>query len=317
MRISLEQKTILNMVMTTELRQAIEILQLSTYELREFIQEEAEQNALIELIEEKPMDSSDLYQNVQDRSIENDSPDSIDYGLIHEKTIHEYLLEQLVGFRLHKQVEELARYIILNINEKGFLTTYVEEISGIFNVKKEFIKEALYVVQELEPIGIGARDIVECLSIQAKKMYPNDDLLLTVITKHLQDLADRKWKFIAKELQIPLSKVQDVFEKIQHFNPHPGTLFSSSQTNYLEPDIYIIRIRNSNKFNIYLNESSLPELKFNDTYLNGHERSQEVSRYVNESFKRFQWLKNSIEQRRNTILKIMQVVVAKQQEYLI
>src|SRR5690625_4988840 len=98
MRITLEQKSILNMVMTTEFSQAIEILRLSTYELREFIQKEAERNAFIELIEKKPMDSSNLYRNVQDSHMENGSSRSIDFGLVHENTIHDHLLEQLVGF---------------------------------------------------------------------------------------------------------------------------------------------------------------------------------------------------------------------------
>jgi len=312
MRIVLEQKQTLNMVMTTELRQAIELLQLSTYELRQFIQKQTEENPFIELVEKESMNFS--YPR---RSTNRDEIDPIDFAASYHKTMHEQLLEQTINFELDEQTNELVRYLILNINDEGYLTVSVEEACKQLDVEIEAIEKALKIVHQLEPSGIGARNFAECLAIQAKKKYPEHTLLLSVINNYLQTLANKKWDTIAKELDISLAKVNEIFETIKTLNPRPVTHLAPSEAEYVSPDITIKKQEKENVFTISLNDYYIPELRFNHTYSNELQNTPELSRYVDNHFKKFQWLRNSIEQRRSTILKIMEVIVNRQHNFLI
>src|SRR5690625_884198 len=311
MKIVLEQRQMLKMVMTTELRQAIELLQLSTYELMQFIQKQAEENPFIELIER------DKFQNsYQKRTQTGSHVNPIDFASSNETTLHDQLLEQIIAFDLDKTLNQLVHYLILNIDERGYLIISDEEVCNHFKTNMEKVEKAKSIVHQLEPTGIGASDLSECLQMQANKIYPNNDLLASVIDSRLQDLADKRWEKVAKEHHISLAKVKEVFDTIQTFNPRPATYFSNTKVNYVNPDIFIERHPKNDTLFISLNDYYLPEIRYNNHYSNEMLNKQNLEQYVKGQYRKFEWLIKSIEQRRTTILKIMEVIVNHQQAFL-
>src|SRR5699024_7123397 len=178
MKMMMEQKQMMKMVMTQELRQAIELLQLSTYEMFQFIQEKANENPFIELTakEEQP----NFYQRTSTNS-DHDAFDPIMNATKTETSLHEYLFEQLLHMELTEEEWNVVRYIVFNINEHGFLDIENELICEHLNVTNELVARVREMITSLEPCGIGATDAVDCLFIQAKRYNPDDDLLHNVI----------------------------------------------------------------------------------------------------------------------------------------
>lgn len=314
MKLMMEQKQTLNMVMTQELRQAIEILQLSTYELFQFIQEQAMENPLIELKSKES--ESDTYQFNTKKGVYHDEFDPLHNITKNEVNLYDYLLEQVTFLNLPPEQEEVVRFLILNINEVGYLDVNEDDIQAHLNIERELMQHARRILHGLEPCGIGARNLADCLLIQAKREYPHDDLLHKVIADYLQDLADKRWEKIAKALAVSLHDIQGVFHAIQELNPRPALAFDTAKSDYIVPDI-TIDYDLDNEFSIQLHEHYIPNIYFNNDYVAQLKQSNELSQYIQQQYKQFNWLQTSIEQRRNTILKIMKVLITYQREFLV
>lgn len=313
LRIALEQKQVLKMVMTKELRQAIELLQFSTYDLLQFIRSQAEENPLIELIEKDEYAYSH-YANRQYKGTDEDF-DPISIAANKERSLYEHLFEQIISHELSPTEYKLIQYLIYNIDQRGYLTIADEEVSELMNVSIDDVKKVRELITQLEPIGVGARNLKECLLIQAKKIYPNDEILITIIDEYLEQLANKQWEKIAEQLNISLQQVKTVYKTIQTFNPRPAASFSVEANNYIEPDIVIEADPDKDTFFISLNDRFLPEIKFNNIYAN-YVKDSEIDKFVKDCYQKYQWLRNSIDQRRETILKIMKVIVQKQYDFL-
>lgn len=221
----------------------------------------------------------------------------------------------MISFHLTEEEQKLVNYLILNIDAKGYLTIEDEEVAEQMNVTVKEVKKARDIIIQLEPVGVGARDLRECLLLQAKKIYPDDRLLITVIDQYLIPLANKQWEKISENLNISLQKVKTIYQTIRTFNPKPAASFSVEANNYVEPDIVIEAHPEKDKFFISLNDRYLPEIKFNNIY-SQYVKDSEIEKFVKDCYHKYQWLRNSIEQRRETILKIMKVIVNKQQAFL-
>lgn len=314
MKLMMEQKQMLKMVMTTELRQAIEILQLSTYELLQFVEEKAAENPFIELVE-KEEETAANYKNVRKQTYSNEY-DPLANAAKKEMSMHDHLLDQILHMRIQEELD-IVRYLILNVNNNGFVPISNKEVAVQLNVSEQLVSHAREIVMNLEPCGIGAKGMTDCLLIQAKKNHPHDDLLITVIEDHLQALADKQWSQIAKQLNVSLHDIQDVFQSIQTLNPRPGMLYETTKVEYVQPDITIEFDENRDIHTIQLHEHYIPNLHFNHEYSTQMKASGELAQYVQHQYKQYEWLQKSILQRRNTILKIMDVIVRHQYRFLL
>lgn len=314
MRLVMEQKQMLKMVMTTELRQAIELLQLSTYELLQFVQQQAEENPFIEFVENDSYHAA--YEKRPQRKTAHQEADPLDFVTRQEKSMHEQLLEQLTWMQLTDETYKILHYLILNINEQGFLTLTLEEIAAHFNLDTETAEAKRKLLFSLDPTGIGAADVKECLLIQAQAMFPEDAVLYGIIKDHLKSLAEKQWQKIAKAMGIELREVKAVFEKIQTFNPRPAAIFESARIDYVTPDIVVTFDETEQMHRVQLNDHYIPSLHFNRAYTEELPDTKEVSQYVQGNFKKFEWLQKSIMQRRSTIIKIMEVIIRHQEAFL-
>lgn len=313
MELVLQQKQTLNLVMTAELRQAIDLLQYSTYDLYQYIQEQQAENPLIEIID-SDQDSytyQPVYQAPGDG--EEDSNDPLALAANDDKNLYDELLAQLNVLSLPEEQRELINYLIQNIDENGYLQINEVEVAKTFNCSIDDIETAVEILQQFEPIGVGARHLAECLTIQAQQIYPDQRLLIKLIKNHLTELANRDWEVIAKRYDISLEDIQDCFLLIQTLDPKPGAKFANDQVEYVEPDVIISY--DQGKFSIQLNDSYLPAIRLNKDYLPYLNKQHEMSQYINHQYKKFQWLKNSIAQRRETILKITKAIINHQLEF--
>ncbi|MFC7062135.1 RNA polymerase factor sigma-54 [Halobacillus seohaensis] len=315
MKLELLQKQ--KMVMTPELSQAITMLQFNMVEMEQFIQEHALENPLIELEENKhniTIQQDYVSSNHRSKPTSNHSEtDQLDYVKNEEKGLSEHLLEQSQFLNIDETERAILRYLILNLDEKGYLSISTEETIRLLNVTEERVLSGINLLQQLEPAGIGARSLKECLLLQLRTYYPHNKLAEQLVSDSLELIADHQWKKISTSLNISLDEVNSLVNIIQSLDPKPCRNFSHAIIKYLMPDIFIDKSKGT--YTISLNDRFTPTIRMNKQYSPYLKQNNETSNYLKKNYEKYLWLVKSIEQRRSTILKITEVIIDKQIDF--
>ncbi|QFF99634.1 RNA polymerase sigma-54 factor [Psychrobacillus glaciei] len=307
MELILTQRQEQSLVMTFQLKQAIELLQYSTFDLYQYIKEQELENPLIEL-EEQPPDFLYTERSNGKTILTGSSQQLIDYTQSNNIGMRHILVEQAMLVFRDKDDQQLLKYLIHNLDDSGFLHLTSDELFD-----KATIERGIHLLQQLGPIGLGARCMKECLLLQITYSYPEEKLAKRLIENHLDLLANRKWNELSRIMNIPLTNIKETYDFIQKLNPTPCFGISDFSVEYLVPDI-VVEYKDGILI-YYLNESYLPEIHFNNQYSDLMNVKDETSKYINNQFASYKWLLNSIEQRRLTILKIVEVLIKKQESF--
>lgn len=315
MEMGLFQQQSMNLVMTTELRQAIAILQVPSYELTSYLQEQALENPLIEIAEPKGMFTT-LKKSVRKNAVTGRSNDEhpLEHLIIEKETLYDYLYKQSILLPLENQDRRIFQYLLLSVNENGYLTVSVQDTAARFSTSEEKCEELIALLQTLEPAGIGARNLRECLLLQLREQNLENTLSYILVDQHLDLLADRKIKNLASLLEVSPQQIEAAADFLQTLDPRPGAALSPvSDQAYLYPDVSVKE--ENGQFHISVNEQYSPTLKLNDSYgslLNG---KNATSKFLDDSFQKFNWLKKALEQRKETLLNITKEIVRVQEKY--
>lgn len=318
LEIGLIQKQTATLVMTAELRQAITILQYSNFELLDFLKEEALENPLLELKEDKRFDVERTYQTntpfVSDTDDEKDSP--IDYFQQKEESLRAFLFTQLRDFSLSKRERMILTFLIDNIDDAGYLTITLREASDILNVKEDEVATAFERFRQFEPVGVGARSLQECLLWQLEQLEKRSSLTEQIVKNDLVLFAEKKWAELAKKYDVSLGDIQASADLIHILNPKPGSAFSDETTKYLIPDVIVEK--NKDSYIVTVNDYMLPSIQLNRQYeyLLTQMDKDEAQKYMQEKYNKVLWLIRSIEQRRLTLQKLVEAIVEKQRPFL-
>lgn len=322
------------LIMTQELQLSVKILQLTTYELYEYIDEQLIENPMLEyeekvtdeekIIEDKIIDEESNY-DVIDRMIESSGFDEDKYYngedevspfnfVSKEITLWDFLREQLNLTPISLRIRGISEYIIDSINENGYLTVDVEEICSKANCEISEVEKAIEIVQSFEPPGICARNIHECLILQLKNMGIYDDVLENIININLVEVGENRISRIAKNNNITEKCALDYVNIIKKLDPKPGIRFCSDTTRYIVPDVYIEKI--DGVYFVNVNEEGIPSLKINKTYrtLLSDKNSLEY-KFVKERLQSALWIIKSIEQRVQTIKRVVEAIVKYQIDF--
>ena len=324
LNISQKQKLILTQIM----QQSINVLQMSAYDLREYIEKEFEENPILEadfnLIESKDnIDNTQLSKYLNDRYDENynyqhnnEDEASVFNFISDKKSLKDYLYEQLGEIKSDIKIKKVVSYMIESLDSRGYLENTLEEICSDLGIDEEKVQNALEILQSLEPCGIGARDLKECLLIQLKNKGILDEIIKEIVLKYLECIADCKYNYIAKELKITAKEVQAYGDIIKSLEPKPSRgYYTGEEVKFIIPDAYIVKI--GDKYNVIMNKDIIPNITINNLYkqeiLNG--KNKKEVEYVKEKVNDAMGLINDIEQRNNTILKLLECIVKKQKAY--
>lgn len=342
------------LIMTPQLRQAITILQLSSPELENYIEQQLQENPLLELRDDQPELQGESFE-VSSQDIEGDIQsdigsdgydinwrdyfhDSSDLGLPRREKIKdrpEYSLENFVSqpltlaehlnFQLHLADIDAKRlaigeYITGNIDHNGYLRVAVEDMAEHLQVPEAEVRAMLELVQSFDPPGVGARTLEECLLIQVRRAELKDILLERVIEDHLTDLAEGKYSQLAQMLAVSIQEIQGLNDVLKTLDPKPGCTFYSPNTNrYITPDVVLEKI--NDEYIILVNDSSsMPRLVINHAYRSvlgeDDKHDSKTKRFVESKLNAATWLIRSIEQRRQTLYKVAHCLVDLQRDFL-
>ena len=298
-----------------------------------------------------------------------------------QKTLADFLLDQLRFTALNKKEFEIGEYIIWNINEDGYLVydepiadpgksseiknfteaaddfledkisftqnevpavetagekepalhkknraavkvDPVQAIAGELQVTAEEVERVLKIVQSLDPPGIAARDLKECILIQLERaqesFYDNGtSLSIRIVKEAYEDFINRRYDKVSRQLKIPMESIKSVIGEIFRLNPKPGDGYIKQEQNYITPDVIIKKV--NNKFEIILNDYGVPKLRINHAYkkmmLEKNKSKKDAKEFIKNKLEAAKWLINSIYRRRDTIYRTVETIVALQQDF--
>lgn len=242
---------------------------------------------------------------------------TIENTLTKQPTLYDHLMWQLTMIGETKEFKIISEAIIGNINGDGYLLSTTEEIATKLNRPIEEVEKVLNILQTFDPPGVFARDLKECLMIQARilKLDGYDDIM-GVINNHLPNLEKKNYAAIAKDLKIQLEDVYEIVKIIMNMEPKPGREYSGEDIHYITPDVYIKRL--GDDFIVLLNEDGLPKLKISNFYKNAlgeKNTSSQTKEYIQQKLKSAVWLIKSIHQRQRTIYKVAESIVKFQKDF--
>ena len=324
--------------MTPELIQAIKILQLNTMDLQEYVQNELLENPVLEVDQRSPDSESEteyVQIDIRDRIVEDDyadrgyrqwelSPDkdkdqmSYEQCTSSEETLHDHLLEQLRLMRIDPDLSRIARSIIDSIDDNGYLSLTLEEICTSCGCTMDEAESALECVQQMDPEGIGARSLSECLELQLAARGLLTEELEYILENMLEEVANNKISLIARRVRMKPAEVQETVDMIRKLEPKPGRRFAArgESTRYIIPDIICEKV--DGEYTVRVNDHNVPMLMVSSYYkrLSAQAKEdQELDRYLSERFNSATWLIRSIEQRKQTIFQVAAAIVHYQEDF--
>jgi RNA polymerase sigma-54 factor len=236
------------------------------------------------------------------------------------QSLQDYLNDQLSFLDTTPEQLRLLRHLIAHIDEKGFLNATIEEVAHSFEhaVTSAQVEEALRVVQRLDPPGVGARDLKECLLLQLTPETPHREVLRTLILNHLEDIAHNRLPAIQRRTDFDLSVIKEAIEVLKRLSTRPGDQFNADNTPYVVPDILVER-NEDGEYTVRLLDDWLPNIYISRRYVDLYREKgadPKTKEYLKRKIQAAQWLQESIEQRRSTLEKVTKAIIQHQRAFL-
>ncbi len=353
LKISQQLKLSQQLVMTPQLQMAIKLLQLSRLELMDVIRQEMLENPALEesldtsvsaVFPEEDPPEAEKAPEAKEVTIEERIPEDIDWSNYIEEyntpgqiffegekkeeinleaftpqktSLKDHLLWQLLMTAPSPEDEKIGSLIIGNLNRDGYLDVSVEDLAAMSGAPSQAVQRVLSRMQSFDPAGVCARDLQECLLIQASQLELDNTIVPAIIREHLALLENRNYKAIAKALKVDPEEVLSAVKIIQGLEPKPGRKFSEEEVRYIIPDIYVYKM--DDEFIIVLNDDGLPRLRINSFYRNALSKGEPIGEkereYIQEKIRSATWLIRSIHQRHKTIYRVMKSILGFQREF--
>ncbi|ADK16942.1 RNA polymerase factor sigma-54 [Clostridium autoethanogenum] len=318
------------LIMTQQMQLSIKMLQMSSFELQEYIEKEFQQNPVLDVkepdsteIEKDKLDYKEIIKSLNSNNFSHQSYQKSDeeevspFNFIsHKKSLKEYLKEEIMGLNEKDYVKSICSYIIENIDHRGYLVIEEGEIEKDLKISTKLVKYCIGIIQTLEPYGIGARNLSECLRIQARQRKVKDENIFIIIDKYLELIAENKYNVIAKNMGINVKQAQEYGDIIKTFDPKPSRgFYTGEDVKYIIPDAYIEKI--GDKYYIIMNDDLTPRLIINSVYKDivENQEDKEAADYVKEKLNSAVFLIKSIQHRKSTIYKVLQKILDLQRDY--
>ena len=344
------------LIMTPQLQMAIKLLQLSRLELLNTIRQELEENPTLEeevqdsdveeqLVERSEKASADSSET-KEMTVEEKIRDDIDWnnyideynssGRTHfeaerrdtpnfesfvarKESLHDHLLWQLLMTSPEEADKKIGNCIVGSLNKDGYLDATVEDLAVMSGTDPEKVEQVLTLFQTFDPIGVCARDLGECLLIQARHFNLDHTIVIEIIENHLNHLENKNYKAIAKALKVSIEDIVAAVKVIQSLEPKPGRQFTEEEAQYINPDVFVYKIED--EFIIMVNDDGMPRLRVNNFYKSAIKDdgnfSEDAKDYIQEKMRSATWLIRSIHQRQKTIYKVMESILKFQRDFFL
>ena len=320
--------------LSPQMMQSMEILQMGSQELLEYIQDQVQENPVLEMEEKygkgddtavlqrklewlESTDAQNRYYHQQDT--EDDEKDPIsNYGTVDEReeNLYLYVLSQLEVMDLEPELLPVGRFLVESLNQNGWLDESVEDLAEELGKPVEEVEKALAAVQSLEPAGVGARNLSECLVLQLQRRHEDSELAIRIARDYLDPLSKSRYGLIAKSLGVCQEEVRTACDLIRTLNPRPGGGFAARENLvYINPDLFVVNF--PDHFELLTNDYFFPDLNISGYYCRMLKSTEdnEVKDYLMGKVRQAKWVVHSIEQRRSTLLRCAECILELQEEF--
>ena len=331
MELNLSQKQ--TQTLSPQMMQSMEILQMGSQELLEYIEEAVQENPVLEPEENydkqdefsilrrklewlESTDPQNRYYHQQDTE-EEDNPLK-NYGTVEDEdeNLYYYVLSQLRVLELDPQVMEAGVFLVESLNQNGWLDEPLEDLAADCGQPLTVMERALSAIQSLEPAGVGARNLAECLKLQLVRRTPVDQLAVRIVEDYLDALSKSRYGLIARELKVSQEEVRASCDRIRKLNPRPGTGFAARENlTYINPDIIVVSF--PDHFELLSNDYYFPTLHISGYYSRLMKESDDaqVKDYLTDKMRQAKWMVKAIEQRRSTLMACAECILERQETF--
>jgi RNA polymerase sigma-54 factor len=343
MSLKLQQKLSFQMI------QSLKLLQVNTLQLEQLIRTELEMNPSLELNDEIE-ETAELSETEKDKTKDSEEEElqageekvdweeyleeGFDLGgkmseetdtdeqrfeptAVHQISLEEHLYTQLDEKKIEGEQKLLAHFIIGSLENDGYLRISIDDIAQATQTDPYEVEEALNLVWNLEPAGIGARTLQECLALQLRAKGLYDSLAMHIISEAWDLFEKVKIPDIARKLNVTSKEIQDAIEVLKRLHPKPGFLINPEKPSTIIPDLIVEKVEG--EFVVMLNDRTIPTLHISKSYIDmmkrGSKAKKDVKDYVREKLNSATWLIRSIEQRKNTMLRVMNAIIQRQPDF--
>ena len=329
-----------------QLIQSLKMLQMPALRLEQTIRLELATNPMLEEIEELEADTNDDEEaefEVAEDEKDKESDDSVDWeeflfddddgykiretreqreeilegSAAQTNNLYHHLTEQLHLLKLTEQEQLIGEYIIGNISPDGYLGISVEEMGVELNIPNENIAEVLEMIKRFDPSGIGARNLRESLMIQFRDKGMEGTLAYRIVDEHISDLERKSILQLSKLMGAQEERIQVALEEIKSLSPAPAHGRFNQGAMPIVPDLIVERI--GDEYVVFHNNSHMPRLRINSSYKQlvkrGNSSSEDTKNYIKQKLEQARWLLNAINQRRSTMIRVMQSIIERQSEF--
>lgn len=283
---------------------------------------EADFERLLEISSEWPEDNVSAGARVSSNRVDEASDRQHDTMANMEsrpQSLHEYLLEQFGFFSVPDPIRRFGEYLIQNLDHHGRLQSTLAEIVQVYSrsITIEDAQYALQLIQKLDPPGVGARDLRETLLLQLTPETPYRDVLTTLISSHLEDIANNRLPVIQRKTGYSLEIIKAAIDELRKLNPYPGHGFEMRPVQRVTPDLSVER-DNDGRYVVKLEDEYIPRLRISPHYqkMLRNDPSEQTREYIKKKVESAKWLIESIESRYNTLRKVAQAIVDHQTDFL-
>ena len=238
------------------------------------------------------------------------------------ESLTEHLMWQMKLSPFSEDEMRAGAQIVGNLDQNGYLCATIQEIAALENVNAEFVEAVLKKVQEFDPAGVAARDLQECLLIQARMLGVENPIVEVIIKDYLKDLELKNYVHIARKLKVPLRDVEIAVLLISNMDPKPCSMFSEEKVQAIIPDVYIVKA--GDEYKVILNDDGMPRLRISNFYREvmagtgnhgDHNAEENGKKYIRDKVQSAAWLIKSIQQRQKTIYKVAESIVKFQKAF--
>lgn len=339
------------MKVNPRLYQAMDLLYMPLLDLQQHLKQELIQNPFLELVEpaeedeelaeeaeqEDEVDWEEILLNGFDaggRRAEYEQREYYEPTPAAVRDLWDHLMDQLKLLRLEPRQILIGEEIIGNIDREGFLTCALDQVvesvnnfladpaneewKDVGSVTVEEAEEILRIIQGFDPAGVGARDLRECLLIQLQDREQEETLAYRIVRDHFEELVNHRWSELSKEHGISPQDVQAAADEVAKLDPKPGLKYADMRDSYVVPDLIVEKI--DGRYYVFHNDTSLPRLKLSRSYREvARDKNQfqgDNKAFISKKLNSAQWMIQAIEQRRQTMLKVMNFIVDRQRDFL-
>jgi len=347
----LHTKLVQKLILTPSLQQAIKLLPMSTLELSDLLNQEMVENPLLEEVPTEDLQQTEAAATPEKPEAEAEKRDKTDW----DDSDYEYFFGDYLddGYRPHAPTEikelppientlstsssltdhlmwqlslqsddplvrDIGTAILGNLDDDGYLVASLDEIAAMGPWSTDDVERALAIVHGFDPIGVAARDLQECLLLQIRHLGLEGTPTEKIVTEHLRLLQNHQVPEISRKLGLAIEDLKEHIEIIRHLDPKPGSRFNPSQSQYVIPDVYVVKVEE--QYVAVLNEDGLPQMRISPVYRRlldkNTENSDETRAYVKDKFRSALWLIKSVEQRQKTIHKVATSIINFQKDFL-